>query len=387
MAIPLKYNFRSLFVRKVSNSMTGLGIALVVGIFTTVMAMVTGLDAMIRDTSSPDNLILLRRGTSTETGSAITLDQFEALKFLPEISRDKRGDPLVSPELSEDLFLNASDGSLSTLGVRGVLPVAMDVHDNVRIVSGRMFTPGQNEVIIGKALVDRYSGFSLGSSVPLGRRTWQIVGVFEAGGSSFESELWGDVHSLQEDSNRGAVFNSVRLKLAHDADYKALAQRLASDSRINLDTQTETEYYRDQAAFVAQVRLLGLFVAGVMAFGAIFAAMNTMYAAVSVRTAEIGTLRALGFPPASVVTSFLVESTALAVFAGLVGILLALPLGQYSTTLNTGPASPTLAFNFHITLAVVAEALMFAALIGLAGGWLPARQAVKMSVVAALKRT
>lgn len=387
MAIPLKYNGRSLFVRRFSNAMTGGGIALVVMVFVIVTAIVTGLDRAIRDTSSPNSLIVIRRGSTTETGSSLTLDQFDALKFLAPIQRDAAGTPLASPELAEQILMPGPGGSLDDLAVRGiVLPVGLHVHERMRIIAGRMFTPGLNEVVIGKGVVGRYQGFSLGSRIRFGRRSWLVVGVFEAGGSSLESEVWGDVHSLQEDANRGVVFQSVRLKLAPGADAGALIQRIADDPRINLQAETESDYYREQSAVAGQLRILGMLIAGIMAIGAIFAAMNTMYAAVSARTTEIGTLRALGFSPAAIMTSFLLESLVLAVAAAIVGALLALPINLFSTSFSP-PSGATMEFDFRVTFSIVAQALLLAALMGLGGGWLPARRAMRMSVAAALRRT
>jgi putative ABC transport system permease protein len=387
MAIPLKYNRRSLLVRRVSNAMTGGGITLVVAVFVIVMAMVAGLSRAIRQSGSDDNLIVLSRGSTTETGSSLNLDQFDALKFLTGIRSDAAGNPLASPEMSEQILMPSRSGSLDNLAVRGILPSGLAVHDQVRIASGRMLAPGLSEVIIGKGLVGRYPGCNLGSSLRFGRRSWSVVGIFEADGSSFESEVWGDVHSIQEDANRGPLFNSIRLKLASGTDTTALIQRIADDPRINLQAETETDYYREQSAVANQVRVLGMLVAGIMAFGAIFAAMNTMYAAVSARTTEIGTLRALGFRPAAILTSFLFESLVLALAAGLVGVVLALPVNLVSTSFNAGITAPTLDFSFRVTMAVVIQALLFAALIGIVGGWLPARRAMKMSVAAALRRT
>src|SRR5262250_3485250 len=202
---------------------------------------------------------------------------------------------------------------------------------------------------------------------------WKVVGVFESGGSSFESEVWADLHSLQEDSRRGSSYNSIRLKLVPGADVHALIQRCADDPRINLQAKTESEYYKEQSGIAANLRVLGLLVAGIMAFAAIFAAMNTMYAAVSARTTEIGTLRALGFRPRAIMTSFLLESLGLSLAAGVVGVILALPINLFSTSFNAGLTSATLEFDFRVTFAIVAEALLFAAVMGIAGGWLPAR--------------
>jgi ABC-type lipoprotein release transport system permease subunit len=387
MAIPFKYNRRSLLVRRVSNAMTAGAIALVVAVFVAAMALVAGIDWAIRDTSSPDNVIVIGRGATTETASSLSLSQFDALKFLPAIRRDADGNPLASPELAEQVFVPTADHTLDNLPIRGLNPqVGTQVHDKFRIVDGRMFQPGLNEVVIGKLIANRYPGCSLGSDIHVGRRNWKVVGVFEADGSSFESEVWADVHSLQEDSRRGSTYNSIRLKLAAGADVPALIRRIADDPRINLQAQTESDYYHEQAAVAGNLRVLGLVVAGIMAFAAIFAAMNTMYASVSARTTEIGTLRALGFAPRAILTSFLLESSLLALAAGVIGILLALPINGLSTKFNGAISSPTLAFNFRITGTIVLEALGFAVLMGIAGGWLPARRAMRVQVVNALRR-
>jgi putative ABC transport system permease protein len=386
MAVPFKYNWKSLFVRRVSNAMTAGGIALVVAVFVVAMAMVAGLDSTIKDTSSPDTMIILSKGVDSELTSRITLDQLDALKFLPSIKRDGTGNPLISPELAEQIFMSGAGNSLDNLPIRGVLPESLKVHDKIRIVSGRMLQPGLNEVIIGKLIVNQYPGCSLDSDLVLGRRTWKVVGVFESGGGSFESEVWADLHSLQDDSLRKSSFNSIRFKLAPDANVASLVQRMADDPRINLEAKTEADYYKEQSAYAARLRIVGLVVAGIMALAAIFAAMNTMYAAVAARTSEIGTLRALGFGPAAIMTSFLVESSLLAFVAGIIGIILALPVNGLSTKFNGVLSAPTLAFNLQITSGIVMQAIPFAVIIGLAGGWLPARQAMRVSVVNALRK-
>jgi putative ABC transport system permease protein len=386
MAVPLKYNWKSLFVRRVSNAMTAGGIALVVAVFVVAMAMVAGLDSTIKDTSSPDTMIILSKDVDSELTSRITLDQLDALKFLPSIKRDGTGNPLISPELAEQIFTSGAGNSLDNLPIRGVLPGSLKVHDKIRIVSGRMLQPGLNEVIIGKLIVNQYPGCSLNSDLVLGRRTWKVVGVFESGGGSFESEVWADLHSLQDDSLRKSSFNSIRFKLAPDANVASLVQRMADDPRINLEAKTEADYYKEQSAYAARLRIVGLVVAGIMALAAIFAAMNTMYAAVAARTSEIGTLRALGFGPAAIMTSFLVESSLLAFVAGIIGIILALPVNGLSTKFNGVLSAPTLAFNLQITSGIVMQAIPFAVIIGLPGGWLPARQAMRVSVVNALRK-
>jgi len=386
MSIPFKYNLRSLLVRRVSTAMTAGGIALVVAVFVVVMAMVSGLTSAIGDTGSPDNVVVLRKGSTTETSSAINLDQFDALKFLPQIRRDANGNPLASPELPVQVLMQRHDGGSDNVVVRGVLPVALLVHQNVRIIVGRMFNPGLNEIVIGKALVGRYANAALGSTMRFGRGQWKVVGIFDAAGSSFESEAWADIHNIQDDTQRGTYYAGVRLKMAPGADIPAFIRRVADDPRINLQAQTETDYYRDQAVVANQLRALGMVVAVIMGIGAVFAAMNTMYAAVSARTTEIGTLRALGFRPGAVLGSFLLESVALAVAAGIIGVAVALPINGFSTSFGNFVTFSTIAFAFRVTPAVVLQALGFAAVMGLFGGWLPARQAMKMQVVDALRR-
>jgi putative ABC transport system permease protein len=385
MAIPLKYNVRSLLVRRVSTAMTGGGIALVVAVFVIVMALVAGLNSAISDTGDPDNLIVLRKGATTETYSTIQLDQFDAIKFLPQIRREPNGDVDASPELPVQALMQRVGGGRDNIVVRGVLPIAVKVHPKVKIVEGRMFNPSVNEVIVGKGLQGHYANMQLGDTLRFGRGNWKVVGIMAADGGSFESEVWGDIHNVQDDAQRGAYYADVRLKLAPGADADALIRRIADDPRINLQAETEAAYYKDQSVVANQMRVLGMVVAIIMAVGAIFGAMNTMYAAVSARTTEIGTLRALGFAPYAVMTSFLLESVVLAVLAGVIGIILALPINGLSTTFGNFVTFSTLAFSFRVTFAIVIEALVFAAFMGMFGGWLPARQAMRMPVVDALR--
>jgi putative ABC transport system permease protein len=385
MAIPLKYNVRSLMVRRVSTAMTGAGIALVVAVFVMVLAMIAGIGAAITDTGTADNMVVIRRGATTETYSLMTLDQFNALKYLPGIRRDTGGNPMASPELPVQTLLARTKGPADNIVFRGVLPVALEVHDQVHIIEGRMFNPGLNEVIVGRGLVGRYTDCTLGSNLHFGRGVWKVVGIFAAQGSSFESEVWGDLHSVQDEARRGAYYACVRLKMTPGTDSAALIQRIANDPRINLEAQSEQDYYVDEARVATQLRTLVMIVSVIMGIGAIFGAMNTMYAAVASRTTEIGTLRALGFAPLAVMTSFLLESLVLAVAAGVIGILLAMPINGLSTTFGNFVTFSTLAFSFRVTFAIVIEAMIFAAIMGMVGGWLPARQAMKMPVVDALR--
>ena len=385
MAIPLKYNLRSLLVRRASSVMTGGGIALVVLVFVIVLALMAGLDAAIEDAGSPDNLVVLRRGAITETVSFFTVTQYEALKYLAAIRRTPAGEPYVSPELPVQVLTARLDGGRDNVVLRGVRPIALLVHDRVRIVEGRMFKPGVGEVIVGRSLRGRYRDCTIGSTLRMGRRGWKVVGLFTAAGSSLESEVWGDVFEVLQDTQRGTYYATVRLKLTPGADPDALIRRIADDPRINLQAESESDYYQDQTQTAHKMRTLGMIVAVIMAVGAIFAAMNTMYAAVSARTTEIGTLRALGFSRGAVMLSFLTESLILAAAGGLVGVLLALPINGISVTFANTVTISTMVFSFRVTGPIVLQALGFAAAMGLLGGWLPARQAMRMSVVDALR--
>jgi putative ABC transport system permease protein len=385
MAIPLKYNVRSLLVRRVSTAMTAGGIALVVAVFVIVMALVAGISATIMNSGAADNMVVIRRGATTETYSLINLDQFDALRFLPGIRRDAASNPLASPELPVQTLLQRSSGGSENIVFRGVLPVALKVHDQVHLIAGRMFSPGTNEIIIGKSLVGRYTNCTLGALLHFGRGTWRVVGIFEARESSFESEIWGDIHRVQDEARRGAYYACARIKLAPGADSATLIQRIADDPRINLQAQSETDYYRDEATVATQLRTLVLVVAAIMGIGAIFGAMNTMYAAVAARTVEIATLRALGFGAGAVMLSFLAESVVLALAACVVGVILALPMNGFSTTFANFVTFSTMAISFRVSTAIIIEAFIFATLMGLLGGWLPARQAMRMKVVDALR--
>jgi ABC-type lipoprotein release transport system permease subunit len=387
MAIPLKYNIRSMLVRRISTAMTVGGIALVVAVFIIVMAMVAGIGAAITASGVPDNMVVVRRGATTETYSVMTLEQFNSLEFLPGIRRDAAGNPMASPELPVQTLLEQLGGGRNNIVFRGVLPVALEVHDHVHLIEGRMFHPALNEVIVGEALVNRYSNCTLGSTLHFGRGTWRVVGIFAASGSSFESEIWGDIHAVQEEARRGAYYACARLKLVRGADAAALIQRIANDPRIDLQAESEPDYYSDEASVAAELRRLVLIVALIMGTGAAFGAMNTMYAAVASRTAEIGTLRALGFGPGAVMTSFLAESLVLALAAAVIGIVLALPINGFSTTFGNFRTFSSLAFSFRLSPRIILEALMFAALMGLLGGWLPARQAMHLPVADALRRS
>ncbi len=386
MAIPIRYNIRNLMARRTSTIMTLGGIGLVVGIFTLMMAMVSGLRKAIVSTASPDNLVVVRKGSTTETNSTISVEQFNAMRFLRGVRHNATGEPLASPELTMQVFLQRVGGGSDNIVARGVLPIAMEVHEGIKLVAGRMFRPGLKEVVVGSNLPGRYQNCKLGSTLRFGRDQWKVVGVFAARGSSFESEIWSDLHELIADSRRGDYYSSVRLRGAGGPERAELISRIERDPRISLHAETETDYYAEQSVAANQLATIGLMLALVMAIGAVSGAMNTMYAAVAARVPEIGTLRALGFSSASVLCSFLFESMLLALAGGVVGVLLALPINGFTSNFTNFFSYSTLSFKFQVTPQIVLEAILFAAVMGTLGGLLPARQAIRKRLIESLRR-
>jgi ABC-type lipoprotein release transport system permease subunit len=390
MAIPLKYNVRNLFVRKATTLATAGGIGLVVVVIILLLALMTGFQQMLVSTGSPDNMVVLRKGATSDAMSFASREAMLALRHLPGIAMTPENEPLMSPELIAQPLLQAK-GSGQEMGlVRGVMPVGYLVHENVRFVAGRAPRSSMNEVAVGVAAARRYENTRLGETLQFGRRTWTVVGVFTADGSAFESEIWVDVDDLLKDTNRNG-YSGARLTVAPRTDRDALIRRIAEDQRISLEAKPEVSYYNEQAEGAQTLYVLISVLAVIMATGAIFGAMNTMFTAVAYRTAEIGTLRALGFSRRAILTSFVSESLCVALLGYLGGALLgigavflinhlmhgiAFRLPSFSTALVTLQVSPpTLAITFAL-----------AAAMGFVGGLLPARRAARLRVTEALRK-
>jgi ABC-type lipoprotein release transport system permease subunit len=390
MAIPLKYNLRNLLVRKTTTLVTAGGISLVVMVTLLLMSLVTGLRQMLIAAGSPDRLIVLRKGASSDAMSFVLRDAVQALRYLPGIAQTPEGEPLVSPEVISQPLLPTKKGGQEIVLVRGVTPVGFRVHDNLRFVAGRAPQPALNEAVVGVAAAERYQGIGLGETIRFFDRAWTVVGIFTAAGSAFESEVWVDVGDLFKDPERRGC-SSVRLTVAPGADREALIRRIDEDPRISLAAQPEISYYEEQAEGAKLLYLLTSLLAVIMGTGAIFGAMNTMFAAVTQRTAEIGTLRALGFGRGTILLSFVSESVCLAMLGYGGGVVLgtgaialvngfmrgvALQLPSFSTAVVTLRVSPVLLL---LTLGL-------AVLMGIGGGVLPARHAARLRVTEALRR-
>jgi putative ABC transport system permease protein len=384
--IPIVYNLRNLSQRRVSTLLTALGIALVAWVFIFTLALAGGFEAALRTTGSPQNAIVVRSGSTAELTSIITRDAAAALQSQPEIAKAPDGQPLATAELVVVWNLVRRNGTPTNVVVRGVGPKSAALRPRIHMVAGRMFRPGLDEIVVGKMVSERFRNTSLGDKIKLSGREWTVVGVFDAGGTSYDSEIWGDVELFMPVFDR-PVYQSVIMRLDDPSHFAPLKKRLEADPRMSAAVHHEDEFYAAQSGLLAQLlRTLGVFVTLIMALGAIFGALNTMYASVGARTKEIGTLRAIGFSRGAVLLSILLESTLLALLGGLIGCLLALPVQGFTTGTMTFSTFSELAFKFVVTPGMLLAGLIFSAVMGLVGGFFPARKAASMPVVEALRQ-
>jgi putative ABC transport system permease protein len=387
MALPLVYNLESVRSRWTSTIVAVLGIAGSVGVFVAMLALARGFQAAIVASGSAHNVMVRRAGATSEMDSAITLEQLRVIQDSSEIARAEDG-ALVSPEVVVVAALPMKEsGTDANVQVRGVSPRALQVHDRVRIVEGRFFTAGLLEMVVGKNARNAYRGVAVGESVRLGGTSWTVVGSFDAGGSAFDSEIWCDANLLNGLYQRPAgVHQSVTARLAGDHALAALERRLAADPRMRVRVDRETDYYKKSSQMMTTfIEVLGALVAMVMALGAVFAALNTMYSAVAERTREIATIRALGFGAGAVIASFVIEALLVAAVGGVVGCLATLPLNGLVTQTMNWQTFSHLSFAFRVTPPVLGAGMAFALIMGLAGGLPPAVRAARLPVAVALR--
>jgi len=385
VALPLKYNLRNLTVRKGTTFATAASIALTVAVFLMVMALAKGIDATLASSGEPLNLIVVRNGSTAELTSDVTRENLEAIKYLDGVAREG-AEPLAAPELIS-LIYRARKGQSqgSNVTIRGVGPMSTKLRSGFALVGGRMFTPGLAEAIVSKRISERFQALDIGNRFKIQGTEYTIVGLFDAGGKAFESEMWVDVNSLQNSIKRPS-YASVILRVTDEAALARLAKRISEDRRLQLKAVRERTWYEDQqGATSGIVKGLGVFVAIIMAVGSAFAGMNTMYAAVAKRTREIGTLRVLGFGRASILVAFVVESVAIAILGVGIGILLALPLNYVSTGTSNFQTFSEIAFNFRVTPDLMIAALVFGTGIGFFGSLLPSIRASRFKIVDALR--
>jgi ABC-type lipoprotein release transport system permease subunit len=386
-AMPIIYNVRNLTVRKASTLFTALGIALVVFIFTSMLAFVQGLRGSLARTGHPENAIVLRSGATGEIQSYIPREDAALIRGLPEIARDTGGQPLLTADLVVVInHAKRGGGNPTNVSVRGISPQSFALRPEVQVVEGRSFRPGLAEVVVGKSLSRRIQDTGLGDRIRFGGQEWQVVGIFAAAGSAYESEIWGDVELFLPAFDRPG-YQSATLRLADPERFAELKRRLEEEPQLEVQVKRESEFYAGQsAALVATLRMLAIFIGAIMSIGAIFGAINTMYAAVAARTREIGTLIAIGFTPGSVLRSFILESMLIAGLGGVIGALLALLVtnGRSTGTTNWDNFSE-ITFRLAVTPQVAIAGIVFALLMGLVGGYLPARRAARLPVAEAIR--
>lgn len=386
MSIPIIYNLRSLRQRPISTLATALGMALVVAVFVAMTAMSQGFKAALTETGSPENVLLLRKGANQEMNSGLGRDVVSVLGGFPFIARDADGLPLISPETYVVVSNDRRDnGGMANMVVRGVSLKAFEVRKGIALTAGRKFAPGAREVVVGAGIVKRFPNTALGDSLEFGGAKWAVVGQFSAGGSAFESEVWGENEQFMP-IFRGQVFQSITFRLADPSAYEGVKAALESDPRMTVDAFQESVFYANQSEGLGTaLAFIGIFLAVIMSFGAIFGAINTMYAAVASRGPEIGVLLTLGFRPMSVTASFLLESVLMALLGGVIGCLMVLPLNGLVTSTTNFTTFSEIAFAFQITPLLLLKGMIFAAVMGLLGGLLPARRAGRQQVVDALR--
>jgi putative ABC transport system permease protein len=385
MKIPLKYNVGSLWVRRVGTLMTALGIGLTVAIFITMQALVNGLDATFVETGHPNHLIVIRDGSLNETNSYFNRDLLGTIKLLPGIRTDETGEPLASGELLVVINHPRVTGESSNVVVRGTTPAGLKLRPEMKLVQGNWFRRGLREIVVSESMSRRFQNMRLGDTLSMSRSNWKVVGLFSAGGTAHESEVFTDVEDVAQDWDR-PIYTSLLLEASDAAAAQAITQRVAEDRRIHLQAVSQQKYFRDQTVSSIGIKGLGTFIAFVMGVGSCFAAMNMMYATVMSRTKEVGTLRVLGFSRSSILSSFMVESILLALCGGLLGCLMALPLHGISTgTANFTTFSEVL-FNFRITPRILLQGMTFAGVVGIFGGALPARRASRVTLIEALRQ-
>jgi len=389
MAIPISYNLRNLMVRKTTTVLTALGIGLTVAVLVAVLALVEGLRSSFEASGRPLNVLVMRKGATAELLSVVTRSNFQDFKFRPGIARDQNGQPLASLEMVT-IINNLGTGKAAegmNLNLRGLTPVGIEMRDQVHLISGRFFEPGRRELVVGKNIMARYAKIKLGSRVHFGRGDWDVVGIMDGGRSNASSEIYADLNQISGDYNRSEYLSSALLRAEDSVAMQALRNSLEGDPRFNFSTQSEREYYASQMVSARPVRFMGLLVCTIMAVGSSFAAMNTMYAAVARRSADIGMLRMLGFSRAGILASFLVESLILSAMGGLLGCLLVLPLNDAQTRIGSFITFSEISFSLRVTPQVMAVGIGFGILMGLLGGFFPARAAARKEILAAFRAT
>ena len=389
MKIPIKYTIRNMWTRRLTTALTITGIALVVFVFAAVLMMAYGIQKTLIDTGSDDNVVILRKAATSEITSIIQLDQANVVKTLPLVAKMADGKPLLSKEIIVIINLPYSTkvGGFGNISVRGITSEGMQLRPQLKIVQGRMFQWGTQEIIVGANIHQRFQGTGVGEKIKFGGDQWTIVGWFDAGGNGFDSEVWGDEIQLGQAFGYTGAFSSILLRLEQQNSFNDFKSEFDKDLRLQtLDVKREKVFYAEQSEDMATfIRILGIAVTVIFSLGAMIGAMITMYAAVSNRTVEIGTLRALGFRRRNILGAFLVESLMLSFIGGFTGLLLASFLQFFKISMINFGSFAELAFNFSLSPSIIINSLIFSILMGIIGGFLPSVRASRLNIVNALR--
>jgi putative ABC transport system permease protein len=385
MALPLSYNWRNLIARKTTTVMTALGIGLTVAVLLATAALVEGLRTSLSSTAHPLNVLVMRKGATAELNSVRSPEDFSLVKTKPGVAKTADGQPMVSLELVTVVVLENETGAINVT-VRGVTPQAWALRENLKLIEGRAFQTGRREIVVGRGVAAQYPTARLGGKINFGRGDWDVVGIMDGGRSAANSEVFCDLNQIAADQARVTALSSILVRATDETARQRLQDDITTDRRLNADAPTEHEYYQQQMSSSAGLEAIGTFVAIIMAVGSCFAAMNTMYAAVARRAAEIGTLRVLGFSQGSILVSFLLESLLLSLLGGLVGCLLVLPLNNLQTGIGSFVTFSQITFEFRITPFIMATGVAFALLMGAVGGLFPAFGAARKQILTALRQ-
>jgi len=386
MAIPISYNVRNMVLRKGLTLMTAMGIALTVMTAVFLMMLLAGMKKAFVKSGDPLNVLVMRKGSTSELAGGFTKDKLPVLSALPGIAKNASGEPLVSGEWVVIVNLPRKDGTGDTnVTLRGMGANGLELRKNVKLVDGTWFSTGQHEIVVSRSIHSRFAHTGVGEMLDFGKGQWKVTGIFDGGGTAADSEMWGDVNQVADQFNRQNALGSAYLHATDPVAADALKHRVADDQRLQLEGMLETEYYDKQTSSGAPIRFMGYIVGLTMAIGSIFAATNTMYAAVAYRSREIATLRVIGFRRGSILLSFIFESVLLALLGAAVAIILMLPFNGMSTGTSNAVTFSEVVFKMQITLAVVIYATIFALVMGLIGGVAPAWGAARRDILAALR--
>jgi putative ABC transport system permease protein len=386
MKIPFSYIFRNLWTRKLTTLLTAGGMGLVVFVFAAVLMLDAGLKQTMVGTGSFDNVVMIRKGSETEIQSGVSRDQAALIASLPQIARGADGEPMVSKEsLVLISLVKSGQNRGSNVVTRGLPPLGLTLRPQVKMIKGRLFNPGSSEIIVGRNIHEQFDGADIGQTIRFAQREWLIVGVFDGKKSAFDSEVWGDAEQLMQ-AFRRTGFSSVVAKLARTDGFDALVKDLSDDVRLSQEGKREQIFYEDQSrALSTFISILGTVLSIIFSLGAMIGAAITMYSAVATRTAEIGTLRALGFRRPSILAAFMLESMLLALVGGLAGLFFASFLQALTISTLNFQSFSQLAFGFALTPRIVVITLVFSLFMGFIGGFLPALKASRMKIVDSLR--